>query len=278
MNQSSDSYSLIVRDGVQLHIQEWLIGSPKAALIIVHGLGEHIGRYDHLAEYLNKNGISVFGFDLRGHGLSEGKKGHTPSHDRMLDDVEEIMMYVRAEYNDLPIFLFGHSMGGNIVANYILKKNVNELVGAIISSPWLRTIKKIPESKIKLAKFVNKIFPSFQQSNGLDINLLTYDKAVNDAYLEDPLTHDQISVRMFLEFRNAGEWALKNAKKIKLKALIYHGSDDMITSSTASSSFAENAGNLADFKTYLNTRHEPHNDSAQKEVFEDLKKWITALL
>ncbi|WP_422361223.1 alpha/beta hydrolase [Reichenbachiella sp.] len=270
----TENFILTARDGKSLHGKEWLVDQPKAAICLVHGLGEHIGRYEHVAEFLNSHQISFFATDLRGHGQSEGKRGHTPSHDMLLDDVEELLMYARAEYNDTPLFLYGHSLGGNIVTNYVLKKNTNELAGAIISSPWLTLSFQPSIFQVKLAKFFSKILPSLTQKNGLNTDHLTHNKEVNQAYLEDPLNHDKISARLFLEAFEAGLWTLENTHKNKIPLLIFHGSEDKITSAHTSKIFAEKVGELATYQLWDEVRHEPHNDVKKDEVLEMVLGWI----
>ena len=273
MTEQTDLISIIVRDGVELMGREWQITSPDAAILIIHGLGEHSGRYDHVAKYFNQNNFVVYSFDLRGHGLSEGRRGHIPSYNRILEDVEEMLMYARSDHNDIPLFLFGHSMGGNIVANYIIQKNVNELTGAIISAPWLQTVEVIPASKIKLARIVNRIWPSLSQPNGLNVDHLTHNPDVNEAYLKDELVHDKISVRTFLSFYDAGLYALTRASKVKTSAFVYHGAKDMITSASASEKFAEAGSEKIVFKLYKDTMHEGHNDQHKSEIIDSSISW-----
>lgn len=270
-----DTFSFIVRDGVMLQGYEWLVPKPKSAICMVHGLGEHMGRYEHIAAFFNKNDFSFYAFDLRGHGLSEGKRGHTPSLERSVNDIEEFLMYVRSENNDLALFLYGHSLGGNFVANYLLTKNTNELQGAIISSPWLRLKKQPSNIDIIVAKWVNKIFPAFSQSNRLDVNDLTNLDKVNKAYEEDNLVHDQISARMFQECQKGGLWALKNSDLLKLPVLMLHGAEDNITDPKASQEFSQNAGDLVEYRLWQGTKHEPHNDVRKEEILVDIKNWIT---
>lgn len=269
-----ENFTLTAKDGVSLYGREWLTDNPIAAICLAHGLGEHIGRYEHVAEFLNANQVSFFAIDLRGHGQSEGKRGHAPSHEMLLDDVEELLMYARAEHNDLPLFLYGHSLGGNIVTNYILKKNTNELAGAIISSPWLALAFEPPTFQIKLAKFFSSILPSLTQPNGLDVKHLTNDDAVNQAYKNDPLVHNKISSRLFTESYRKGLWVLENTHKNKIPILIFHGSDDRITSPEASASFSEKLGDLATYRLYEGIKHEPHNDIKKEEVMNMILAWI----
>ncbi|SMD34255.1 Lysophospholipase, alpha-beta hydrolase superfamily [Reichenbachiella faecimaris] len=269
-----ENFTLTAKDGTSLYGREWLIENPKAAICLVHGLGEHIGRYEHVAEFFNSHQISFFAFDLRGHGRSEGKRGHTPSHYMLVDDVEELLMFARAEYNDVPLFLYGHSLGGNIATNYVLKKNINELTGAIISSPWLALALEPPAFQMKLAKFVSGFLPSLTQSNGLDVKHLTNDDAINQAYKKDPLVHDKISTKLFTECYREGLWALENSQKNKIPLLIFHGTEDRITSPDASKTFAENIGELATYHQWPGIKHEPHNDVKKEEVLETIFKWV----
>ncbi|MFY0626187.1 MAG: lysophospholipase [Reichenbachiella sp.] len=273
MAQKED-VSIIVRDGTKLSGYEILIDNPIAIICLVHGLGEHVGRYEHVADFFTQNGLSFYAFDQRGHGSSEGKRGHTPSHERMLDDLEEILMYARAEYNDIPIFLFGHSMGGNIVLNYILKKNIGELKGAIASTPWLKTKITPPKWQVAMANILVKIFPSLTQPNGLKIDWLTNKDDVNQAYAQDPAVHNKISIRLFLDFFHAGLWALKNAPLLKIPTFVYHGCDDPIALKEASEDFAQDSEKFSSFKLYPETKHEPHNDVKQKEVLDDVLTWV----
>jgi len=273
---TSEEYSIIASDGKSLFGRSWQVSEPKAIICLVHGLGEHSGRYEHVADFFVKHNCSFFTFDLRGHGLSEGKRGHAASMDILLDDVEELMKYAREVHNDCPMFLYGHSLGGNIVTNFVLKQNTCELTGAVISSPWLKLAKEPPAWKISLAAYVSKIFPSFTQSNGLDIANLTSLDEVNQAYKNDPLVHDQISTRLFIKGYRSGIWALENADRLKVPVLMFHGSEDNITSQKSSQAFAEKVGDLASYKTWPGTRHEPHNDRDRDAVLARVHQFIVS--
>ncbi|MFT7160210.1 MAG: alpha-beta hydrolase superfamily lysophospholipase [Bacteroidia bacterium] len=272
----TDEFKIIARDGLELSAISWCCPDPIAVFCIIHGLGEHSGRYQHVAEFLTENRISVFTFDLRGHGKSKGKRGHTSSYEILLDDVEELLKTARAEYNDIPMLLYGHSFGGNIVANYILKRNTNELVGAILSSAWLKAQIEPSKMEFKIAKFINKIFPSFTQGSRFSTSMLTKDPKCNSAYEADPLVHRQLSVRLGLESYDAGLWAIANASRMKIPNLVWHGTDDEITSKDGSKQFAQNAGDLATFKAWDGVKHEPHNDLEKKEVLKYLLEWVEA--
>lgn len=272
-----EQFSLITRDGLELNATMWLSPSPKAVVCIVHGLGEHSARYQHVAGFFTQNNISVFAYDLRGHGKSEGPRGHTPSYSHLLDDVEEILKTARAEYNDLPLFLYGHSFGGNIVANYILKRNTNEIAGAVLSSSWFTAQIRPTKIEFKLAHIMNRIWPAFTQGSRFSSSMLTRDAACNQAYENDPLVHRKMSVRLGLESYDAGLWAIEHASRLKIPTLVWHGSDDAITSPEGSQQFSENAGEQTSFKLWQGAKHEPHNDLEKQEVLDYFYEWISNL-
>lgn len=270
----TDEFKIIARDGQELNATSWCCPDPKAVFCIIHGLGEHSGRYQHVAQFLIENQISVFTFDLRGHGKSKGKRGHASSHEILLDDVEELLKTARAEYNDLPLFLYGHSLGGNIVANYILKRNTNELIGAILSSSWLKAQIEPSKMEFKIAKLINKIFPSFTQGSRFSTSMLTKDPECNLAYETDPLVHRKLSVQLGLESYDAGLWAIVNASRLKIPTLVWHGTNDEITSFDGSQEFVQNAGDLTVFRSWVGVKHEPHNDLEKNDVLKYLLQWI----
>ena len=196
---SEENQFILSQDGLKLHLHHWRTKQPQKVLCIVHGLGEHAGRYTELSKVLNDDNCSVMAIDLRGHGLSEGKRGHTRSYEHLLFDIEELLKAARAEYLDLPMILFGHSMGGNLVASFVKTKTTSELSGFILSSPFFDVAFQPPEWKVKLAKAVGALLPGLLQSNELDVEAISQDAEEVKKYQADPLVHDRISIRLFLE-------------------------------------------------------------------------------
>lgn len=269
----TNELELRTKDGLSLSGKSWLPeGEPQKIICLVHGHGEHIGRYEHFAAHFVEKGIAVFAVDLRGHGKSEGKRGHTPNYELLLSDVEELIKAARVDHNDTPIILYGHSMGGNLVAGFILQNNMKELEAAVLSSPWLTLAFDPPSAQVRLAKIVRWIFPSLTQHSKLDAQLLSKDPAVIKAYQDDPLVHDLVSPSLFLSILKGGENALKKANELKLRTLVMHGDDDKITSAESSQTFAHEGG--ADFKLWSGVKHEPHNEPEQKEVLSFVSDWI----
>jgi len=266
------------QDGLKLYTFSWEVSLPKAIICIIPGFGEHIGRYHHVANHLTNNGYSVVGMDCRGHGKSEGLKGHAASLEILLDDIEELLKYVRSEYNELQLFLFGHSMGGNLVLNYVLKKPINEVAGFISSSPWLKLAVDPPEWKAKLGKFIAGIYPKIRLPSGLDVKALSKDEAVCKAYLEDPLVNNKISAGLFQHISDGAEYVIKNASEIKLDGLIYHGKADRVIDFETTSQTASKIGKNIKWIAYNGVYHEPHNDLEQGEVLNNIIDWLNFLL
>ena len=140
--------------GIEIFEQYWQPdGKPKAVICLIHGLGEHSSRYQHLAEYYIKKGYIVAAYDLRGHGRSQGQRGHYPSLDAAMDDIKVFTEKLEKDYPDIPVFLYGHSLGGVLVLNYVLR-NKNHLTGVIATSPGLVTGQKVAAWKLTLGKDV----------------------------------------------------------------------------------------------------------------------------
>ena len=134
-------------DGVQFYFQSWQPETPaKAIACLVHGLGEHSGRYAHVGAALNVAGYALLGFDLRGHGKSGGPRGHTPSYETLMDDIGRLLAEARQRYPGQPQFLYGHSLGGNLVLNYALRRKPG-LAGVIATSPAIRTATPPPAAR-----------------------------------------------------------------------------------------------------------------------------------
>ena len=225
-------------DQLQFYFQGWEPEtSPRAVVCLVHGLGEHTGRYVHVAAALNDAGYAVLGCDLRGHGKSGGARGHTPSYDTLMDDIGRLLDEAAQRYPDKPQFLYGHSLGGNLVLNYALRRRP-PLTGVVSTSPAIRVGKPLPATQLALAKVMNKLQPTMQMPNGLSLDNLARDPEVIRAYKSDPLVHNKISVRLAVEMLQAGEWALAHAAEFPLPLLLVHGSADEITSAAATQEFA----------------------------------------
>lgn len=265
-------------DNLKLHGHKWDIENPLAIICMVHGMGEHIKRYQHVADKFNEKQISFWGFDHRGHGTSEGKKGHTPSIEYMFDDIEQLLIIIRNEHSDTPIVIYGHSMGGNIALNFLLSRHSKEVSLGVITSPWLRLTHPPTGFKLMLAKFGARFLPSLPQPNGLDVKDISSVKEEQEAYANDPLNHDRITGGLFMEINSMGEKAISNASNLKAPILLAHGKEDQITSALGSEDFSKNAPpELIELKIWEGLRHETHNEH-KEEVIDYYVNWVVSHL
>ncbi|MEL6536697.1 MAG: alpha/beta fold hydrolase, partial [Bacteroidota bacterium] len=205
---TTDIFTLTATDGHALYAKHWLPDdAPKAILVIIHGFYEHLGRYEHVAQGFIDQGYGAYAIDQRGHGQTKGKRGHGVLS-QVLNDIETLLMHVRAEHTTIPIILYGHSWGGCNVSHFLLRKTTNELSGAILSSPWLRLALIPPKGKERLGNIMAKIWPSLTVANQLAPGSLSRDPAVEKAYLDDPLVHIKISAGIFKEITDVGPWII----------------------------------------------------------------------
>ena len=210
--------------------------------------------------------------DLPGHGKSDGRKGHIRNYKVVNEMIEMMMIQYRKTFPGIPLFLYGHSLGGGIVLQYILKKKP-AIRGAIISSPWLRLSFEPEKAKVLLASAMHYILPSLTQPSGLNVEYLSHDPEIVRKYVSDPLVHDRISVSLFYNAVSAGSYCLANSSSLSIPSLLIHGSDDKITSPGASSQFASSA-EKAELKIWEGGYHELHNEPFKDEVFSYIAGWI----
>ncbi len=259
-------------DGTMLSGRFFCPDSPKSLILIVHGLGEHSGRYRHVAEYFVDLGKAVLIFDLRGHGLSGGNRGHAGSYEILMEDITQ---WLEAAKNYCPktlIFLYGHSMGGNLVLNYALRKNPR-VRGIIASSPWIKLVSPPNGFMRVISKMMAKIVPSIAFSSKLNTSDLSRIEEIRRMHDEDPLVHDRISAGLFDMVTKSGEFALEKAMNLDYPALLIHGGNDRITSWKATSIFADKAPE-GEFHLFDECYHEIHNEPECYDALSLIDCWI----
>lgn len=253
-----------------------MIQSPgentRAVIVFVHGLGEHIQRYTDWADRFSREGIAFTGVDLPGHGRSDGRRGYIKNY-RVLEEMIDILIdSCRKTFPGVPVYLYGHSLGGGIVIDYIL--NVNPKIrGAIVTSPWLRLSFEPPRIKVLLAAVMKSLVPGLIQPSGLNVSHISHDEAVVEKYKNDPLVHGKISVCLFSGAMKAAKHSLEHAAEFQIPALLMHGGDDQITSPEGSREFASKAGKTH-LKIWDGGYHELHNEPVKDEVFNYIINWI----
>lgn len=273
---SHTHYTFSTTDNLNLFARAWQTSHPKPRGIVhlVHGLGEHSGRYDHIGKALNDAGFHMDGFDLRGHGLSEGKKGHTPSFTQLLDDVQSFFDDSKRHFMDVEShFLYGHGMGGNIVIQFGLHHPF-ELSGVIATAPAFNLAYQPPKLKVVLSRSLSHLLPILTMNNILDVNALSRDQAVVQAYQDDVYVHDRISAKLLTALLESGESALSNADQWTLPLLLMHGTSDRITSQEASQTFKQKAGEIVELALWEGYYHEIHNDLGKEKPIEKMITWL----
>ncbi|SDS42829.1 Lysophospholipase, alpha-beta hydrolase superfamily [Polaribacter sp. KT25b] len=256
--------------------QVWEAKRTKAVVVLVHGMGEHSGRYKHVAKKLNENDFSVVAFDHFGHGKTSGKRGHNPNFEAVLESVSKTIEKAKELYPNKPVFLYGHSMGGNVVINYSIRKKHN-LKGIIATSPFLKLAFQPPKIKLIVGKLLQKIAPSITMGNELNANDVSRDKIEVNKYVHDPLVHNKISPNFSLTFIETGQWAIKNASKLQTPMLLLHGTDDKIIDYKGTQEFANNSDKTT-LKLYEGGYHELQNDLCKEEMLQDVVNWLNSQL
>jgi alpha-beta hydrolase superfamily lysophospholipase len=220
-------------------------------------------------------GYAMLGFDLRGHGRSEGKRGHIHSFDLALEDVTLLIEEAGRRWPGKPRFLYGHSLGGNYVINHALR--CDPPVEGVISTSPILGLDNPPKLKLMLGKLLYKVAPTFTMPSGLDVTGLARDEKVAAAYKADPLVHDQVSAALGLEFLEAGGWALDRAEELKKPLLLIHGDEDRLTSCQLSEQFAMRTSGMTTFKKWPKGYHELHNDFEQQAFLTTIREWMDAV-
>lgn len=254
--------------------QYWQPEKVKAVVVLIHGMGEHSGRYHHVAEKLAENDFGVIAFDHFGHGKTSGKRGHNPNYEAVLESVSHLTQKAKTVFGEKQMFLYGHSMGGNVVINYVLRKN-NSFRGVIATSPMLKLAFQPPAWKLSLGKIMQKIAPSITLPSELDASGISRVQTEVDKYVNDPLVHDKISPNFSILFFTAADWAIENASKFNVPIYLLHGTDDKIIDYKGTEQFANNT-KKATLKLYKGGYHELHNDVCKEELLQDVVNWLNS--
>jgi alpha-beta hydrolase superfamily lysophospholipase len=251
-------------------------GNARATVVLVHGLGEHSGRYGHVAAAFAARGFIVVGWDLRGHGKSAGVRGDITDGDRLVDDLAAVCARFRAEAT--PLFLFAHSLGGQ-TALRLMERDASVCRGAVIASPWLRLAFSPPWWKVILAQIAMRVWPGFIQNRDIRSERLSRDAAHLASFPDLDLVHQRISARMYFWLLTGGEQILSQAHTVKTPLFLLHGDYDPVTSHHATCEFFERVGSPdKTLRIYPGARHETHNELERAQVLKEVCDWIDARL
>ncbi|MEB2779858.1 alpha/beta hydrolase [Algoriphagus sp. C2-6-M1] len=264
-------------DALELYLQAWMVDSPKASLLLVHGLGEHSSRYFHLVEKLNDIGISVFTFDGRGHGKSamDGPTAYFESYEDYLKDIDSLFGKVKSYVPNVPAFIYGHSMGGGLVAAYALKYKP-EADGLILSSPAIKEAEGTSKILITLSRVISKYFPKLKALQ-LDAKKTSRISEEVSKYLNDPLVYTgAVPARTGYELLRVMKYIQDNASKFVLPVLLIHGSADGLTNPKGSEMLFEKASSSdKTLRIFPGGYHELINDLDREEVMKLIVSWIS---
>ncbi|MBY0410454.1 MAG: lysophospholipase [Burkholderiaceae bacterium] len=268
-------------DGENLALQSWPLprgATPRATVLLVHGLGEHVGRYDALARRLNAWGFAVLGYDHYGHGESSGPRGGLTSDYRLLDDLADLANAARERAPaGCPLVVLGHSMGGLVAALWVAQQTQGErpVDALVLSSPaldaGLGAVQKL------LLATLPRMAPNLRVGNGLDARYLSHDAAVAAAYLADPLCHDRISARLARFIAQGGPSVVACAAQWRVPTLLMWAGSDKLVNPAGSLAFATAAPKaVVQSHCFEPLYHELFNESPElaDPVFEMLGKWL----
>ncbi|NLF51794.1 MAG: alpha/beta hydrolase [Leptolinea sp.] len=262
-------------DGRKVYFQNWTPDKPPIAwILLVHGLGEHSSRYQHVGDFFTRQGLALTGFDLLGHGKTEGQRGHAESYDEYCHQVDHLLSKIQETQPGVPLFLYGHSMGGLISLYHIRTNKPENIKGVICTSPGLATGFPVPAWKMTLGNLLYKLAPRFSMNNGLPVEGLTHDKSVISAYKADPLNHPHISARMGMDLIRNGQEISKTASDFPLPLLLMVGEDDYVISSKAIIDYGKKAGANTTLKVWPGGFHELHNEINKEDVLTTIVEWV----
>jgi len=268
--------AVVVLDGNSTTVRHWPPArgtSLRGVILLVHGLGEHIGRYEALAQHLNNWGFEVFGYDQYGHGASGGPRGGLSHDTRLLDDLAALVDHTRAQMAaTTPLILLGHSLGGLVAARFV-GLGLRPVEALVLSSPaldpGLNWVQKL------LLAVLPKIAPNLRVGNGLDPSKLSHDPAVVAAYQTDPRVHDRISGRLARFIAEGGPATVAQAPAWNVPTLLLYAGADALVNPAGSRAFAAAAPKaLVSAHGFDALYHEIFNERKAAPVFAELKKWL----
>ncbi len=267
-----------VRDGTRLFVRssDPAHRAARGSILITHGMGEHLGRYSHVVQRLNAAGLRVLTWDLRGHGRSEGRRGDIRDYSLLVADLLEI--WSLASSGPKPVFLYGHSLGGQITLNFAVRHKP-AAAGLVITSPWLRLAFVPPRWKVSLARIAARVWPSFTQDTDVIPTRLSRDLDFLMAMPDPHLVHHRMSARMFQALTAGAIRASQDAVELLYPILLIHGEHDPVTSVPATRQFFQ-ALSSADKSLVIvpQALHETHNDLCRDSVLSQIEAWLEARL
>lgn len=254
--------------------REWEpAGAPRAVVALLHGLGEHSGRYERLAERFTDAGFAVSAIDLRGHGHSPGARGDT-RFAPALEDLDALLARCGDRWPGVPLFAYGHSLGALLTVAYLLGGRPRPLAGAVVSAIGLHSALREQKGKVRAARVLGRAVPKVRMRSGIDPATLSRDPAVVEAYKADELVHDTVSLGFGLDALDAVDAILAGAAGVTVPLLVIHGSEDALAYASGARALAAAAPGACTLRVYDGLFHEVHNEPEQERVFADVLGWM----
>ena len=265
-------WDLLGADGKKLYGQGWQPETLKGVVTLVHGLGEHSGRYAQVADFLSRAGYALLTFDLRGHGKTAGPRGDARLSD-ILSDMDRLLAEARYRWPGKPLFLYGLSLGGLLVLYFTLQRKP-QLNGVVASAPGLKTPLEKQKAKVALANLLASLLPHLIISSGLKPEDISRVRTVVEAYQKDPLVHDKVSLSFARDALAAGRWVLAHAAGFLPPLLLMQGSADRLVYPEGSQQFAKMVPGDVTLKIWTELYHEIHNEPEKEDVLRFLVDWL----
>lgn len=248
----------------------------RGVICLVHGLGDYSGCFSYLFEYFSEASFAVIAIDLHGNGESGGQRGNISNYDILYDDIGLVIQKAKDLYPGKNIFLYGHSLGGNLVLNFTLQRKP-DIAGVISSSPWLK-LKSHPFLTRSIAYLTDNIKPDYILNAGIDAKKLSHDASFIETYESDSLVHGYISAHLLAETLRSGNWAIEHAGEFTLPLLLMHGGGDRITDKEATRQFFQHVEkDKAIMKIWDGNFHSLHNELNRNEIFAFVQSFITSV-
>ncbi len=275
MGISHQAFNVISRDGTFLQGRYWKPEkSPIATICIIHGLGEYSMKYDAWARRLCAENYMIYAIDYRGHGQSDGKRGHIDNINDFLNDIGALFRRCKSNFENIPCFIYGHSMGGNLALNFLMKRQ-QDFAGAIITSPWIQLSKPPSLLRQRLLHWLNPVFPETTFNSGVKSGHMSSKSPENNKKKKDPLEHKRISIRLFNEIEKGAKNILAWKTAVEIPLLLLHGADDPLTKPEGTKLIADKNPELFTIINYPETLHEIHNEPASDKAFNDITQWLS---
>lgn len=270
---SSQEYRWKTYDDLELHAWSVIPQKPTGVISLVHGIGEYSERYLHVAQFFNTHNFGFISFDLRGHGKSDGKRGLIRGYHDLMKDIELLILKTQEICPDIPNILYGHSMGGSMVLNYVLENPVLPH-GLVVTSPWLKLGFDPPKMLLWFGNTMKNFFPGMVLKSPLETAAISRDPEVVKKYENDPLIHNRVSLELAFSSIEKGKSILQNGQNIRIPVLLMQGTEDRITSMEATKELAASNPSLFTFKEWEGFYHEVHNEPEKEEVLRYMLDWI----